>query len=45
MAGVARENVSRTLMKWKHQEIVTQSPQIYCVKNVAALERQLNPNG
>ena len=45
MAGIARENVSRTLMEWKQQEIVTQSSQFYCVKDVAALERQLYPNG
>ena len=41
MTGVARENVSRILSKWKRQKIVTQSSFYYTISKLAALEREL----
>ena len=41
MAGVARENVSRILSKWKRRNIVTQSSFYYTINNTATLEREL----
>jgi CRP/FNR family cyclic AMP-dependent transcriptional regulator len=41
MAGIARENVSRTLAEWKQQNIVSQTSQNYHLHDVAALEREV----
>jgi CRP-like cAMP-binding protein len=41
LAGVARENVSRVLSKWKKQNIVTRWSFYYTLKNTTALEREL----
>ena len=42
MAGVARENVSRTLREWKRRELVTQNLQAYyCVNDTAALAKEI----
>jgi CRP/FNR family transcriptional regulator, cyclic AMP receptor protein len=41
MAGVARENVSRVLSKWKRQKIVTRWSFYYTINNIATLEREL----
>jgi CRP/FNR family cyclic AMP-dependent transcriptional regulator len=41
MAGVARENVSRTLSEWREKKIVSQVAHYYRLHNVAALEREL----
>ena len=40
MAGVARENVSRTLSEWRKRNIVTRSSQYYCINNPTALARE-----
>jgi CRP/FNR family cyclic AMP-dependent transcriptional regulator len=37
MAGIARENVSRTLSEWRKQDLVTRSGEYYCIKNSEAL--------
>jgi len=42
MAGVARENVSRILSKWKRQNIVTRRSFYYTLRNTAVLERELH---
>ena len=42
MAGVARENVSRTLSDWKRHKLVTLSSGYYCLNDVAALKRQMD---
>jgi CRP/FNR family cyclic AMP-dependent transcriptional regulator len=41
MAGIARENVSRTLSEWRQRKIVSQDAQHYRLHNVAALEREV----
>jgi CRP/FNR family transcriptional regulator, cyclic AMP receptor protein len=41
MAGIARENVSRTLAEWRQQNILSQDSQRYCLSNVRALEQEL----
>jgi CRP/FNR family transcriptional regulator len=41
MAGVARENVSRTMSEWRRRDLVTQAQQYYCINDVAALEREM----
>ena len=41
MAGVARENVSRTLREWKRRELVTKSSAYYCVNDMAALAKEI----
>jgi hypothetical protein len=40
MAGVARENVSRTLSEWRKRNIVTRSSQYYCINKPTALARE-----
>jgi len=42
MAGVARENVSRTLSEWRRRKLVTQSSQYYCLNDTAALAREID---
>ena len=39
MAGVARENVSRTMSEWRTREIVTRSSNYYCINDPKALAR------
>jgi len=41
MAGVARENVSRTLSEWRRRELVTQSANYYCINDAKALAREM----
>ena len=41
MAGVARENVSRTLREWKRRELVTKSSAYYCINDMAALAKEI----
>src|SRR5262245_51551145 len=41
MAGVARENVSRTLSEWRRRELVTQSSNYYCINDAKALAREM----
>lgn len=41
MAGVARENVSRTLSEWKQRKIVTKPSLYYCLNDIAALEHEM----
>ena len=41
MAGVARENVSRTLSEWRRRELVTQSSNYYCINDTTALAREM----
>ena len=42
MAGVARENVSRVLSDWRRRQFVTGSGRGLCLKNIAALKREMN---
>jgi CRP/FNR family cyclic AMP-dependent transcriptional regulator len=39
MAGVARENVSRTLSDWKRHKLVTRSTDCFYLHDIAALEK------
>jgi CRP/FNR family transcriptional regulator len=41
MAGIARENVARTLTEWKQQNLVTQSAHFYRLNDLSALQRQV----
>lgn len=41
MAGVARENVSRTMSDWRTRNIVTRSSDYYCIIDRAALAREM----
>jgi CRP-like cAMP-binding protein len=41
MAGVARENVSRTLSDWKRRKVVTESTGYYCLHDIATLKRSV----
>jgi len=41
MAGVARENVSRTMSDWRKRDIVTRSADYYCIIDHAALAREM----
>ena len=41
MAGVARENVSRTMSEWRKREIVTRSSSYYCINDPAALAQEM----
>jgi len=41
MAGVARENVSRTLSEWRKRDIVTRSSDYYCIIDSTALAREM----
>jgi len=42
MAGVARENVSRTMSDWRKRDIVTRSADYYCISDPAALAREMD---
>src|SRR4051794_8451590 len=41
MAGVARENVSRTMSEWRKQDIVTRSSDYYCITDRRALAQEM----
>jgi len=41
MAGVARENVSRTMSEWRKREIVTRSSNYYCINDPKALAQDM----
>ena len=41
MAGVARENVSRTLAEWRKSDVVTKAWPYYCIKDPDALAREM----
>jgi CRP-like cAMP-binding protein len=41
MAGVARENVSRTMSEWRKRDIVTRSSNYYCINDPKALARDM----
>jgi len=41
MAGVARENVSRTMSDWRKRDIVTRSSDYYCIIDPKALAREM----
>jgi CRP-like cAMP-binding protein len=41
MAGVARENVSRTMSEWRKRDVVTRSSNYYCINDPKALARDL----
>jgi CRP-like cAMP-binding protein len=41
MAGVARENVSRTLGEWRKRDIVTLSSEYYCINDPKALAHDM----
>lgn len=41
MAGVACENVSRTLSEWRRRKIVTKQSKYYLIEDVAALRREM----
>jgi CRP/FNR family cyclic AMP-dependent transcriptional regulator len=41
MAGVARENVNRTMSEWRQRDIVTRSSNYYCINDPNALTRDM----
>jgi CRP/FNR family transcriptional regulator len=41
MAGVARENVSRTISEWRKRDVVTRSSNYYCINDPKALAQDL----
>jgi CRP-like cAMP-binding protein len=41
MAGVARENVSRTMSDWRKREVVTRSSDYYCINDPRALALEM----
>jgi CRP/FNR family cyclic AMP-dependent transcriptional regulator len=41
MAGVARENVSRTLSEWRKRDIVARSSNYYCINDPKALAQDI----
>ena len=41
MAGVARENVSRTMSEWRKRDIVTRSSDYYCIDDPKALAHEM----
>ena len=41
MAGVARENVSRTMSEWRKRDIVTRSSDYYCINDPKALAQEM----
>ena len=45
MAGVARENVSRTMSDWRKRNIVTRSSEYYCINDPAALALETEADG
>ena len=42
MAGVARENVSRTLSEWQRRNLVVRTSNYYCLNDQAALKREMD---
>ena len=40
MAGIARENLSRTLQDWTRQRWLSRPAKYYCIENKAALQRE-----
>jgi CRP/FNR family transcriptional regulator, cyclic AMP receptor protein len=45
MAGVARENVSRTMSEWRKRDVVTRSSHYYCINDPKALTQDLEFDG
>jgi CRP/FNR family transcriptional regulator, cyclic AMP receptor protein len=45
MAGVARENVSRTMSEWRKRDIVTRSSDYYCINDPRALALDMEFDG
>jgi CRP/FNR family transcriptional regulator len=45
MAGVARENVSRVMSDWKRSNVVTRSSGLFCLNDIATLERNAGSQG
>lgn len=45
MAGVARENVSRTMSDWRKRNIVTRSSEYYCINDPIALAQETEADG
>jgi CRP/FNR family transcriptional regulator, cyclic AMP receptor protein len=45
MAGIARENVSRTMSEWRHCNIVTRCSDYYCINDPRALEEEAGASG
>ena len=45
MAGVARENVSRTLSDWRRRSLLTRSSGFYCVNDITTLKRHAADEG
>jgi CRP/FNR family transcriptional regulator, cyclic AMP receptor protein len=45
MAGVARENVSRTMSEWRKRDIITRSSHYYCINDPKALaqDKEVDP--
>jgi CRP/FNR family transcriptional regulator, cyclic AMP receptor protein len=41
MAGVARENVSRTMSEWRKRDIITRSSHYYCINDPKALAQDV----
>ena len=41
MAGVARENVSRTMSDWRKRDIVTRLSDYYCINDPGALAQEM----
>ena len=41
MAGVARENVSRTMSEWRKRDIVTRASSYLCIKGPTALAQEM----
>ena len=41
MAGIARENVSRTMSEWRKRDIVTRSSNYYCINDKGALAQDM----
>jgi CRP-like cAMP-binding protein len=45
MAGVARENVSRTMSEWRKRDIVTRPFEFYCINDQIALAQEMEFDG
>jgi CRP/FNR family transcriptional regulator, cyclic AMP receptor protein len=45
MAGVAQENVSRTMSEWRKRNVVTRSREYYCMNDPSALAREAEAGG
>jgi len=41
MAGIGRENVSRTVNDWANRSLVSRVAGYYCLENKAALHREV----